>query len=112
MNTKLWNDILEYHCDRTHLQYGIDAIIRASMVVVNKEIWKAYLDVREAVIQKEVKKKSKREVQEEQNFQKRQLSAQEQKKELVGAEFAKKWESLPPNLKVLLAGNAKGYAKR
>ena len=75
MNVKLWNDILEYHCDRTHSQYGIVAIIQASMMVVNKEIWKAYLDVREAAIQKEVKKKRKREVQEEKNFQKRQLRA-------------------------------------
>ena len=57
MNVKLWNDIKDYHCDRTHSQYGMVAIIRASMVAVNKEIWRAYLDVREAVIQKEVKKK-------------------------------------------------------
>ena len=40
VNVSLWKDILEPLCDRTHSQYGIVAIIRASMVFVNKEIAK------------------------------------------------------------------------
>ena len=44
MNTILWKDILENFCNRTHSQYGIVAIVRATMVTVNKEIWKAFLD--------------------------------------------------------------------
>ena len=68
------------------------------MVAVYKEIWKAYLDVRAAVIQREVHKERKREVFEEISFQKRQLSAREQTKELVREEFTKKRESLPPNV--------------
>ena len=99
MNVKIWKDILEHHCDRTHSQYGIIAIIRASMVVVNKEIWKAFLDVRTKYIQKEANKKRKREISEELSFFKKQLSAREQTKILVGEEFARKWESLPPDVK-------------
>ena len=43
MNRDLWVLIAVPLCDRTHSQFGIVAIIRALMVVVNKEIWKAFL---------------------------------------------------------------------
>ena len=45
MNVSLWEDVLEQFCDRTHSQYAIVAIIRAVMTIVNKEIWKAFLEV-------------------------------------------------------------------
>ena len=44
MNIHLWKDILEHHCDRTHSQYGIVAIVRAAMIIVNKQIWKALME--------------------------------------------------------------------
>ena len=44
MNRDLWVKIAELPCDRTHSQFGILAIVSALMVVVNKEIWKAFLD--------------------------------------------------------------------
>ena len=50
MNVILWKDILEPLCERTHSQYGIVAIVRASMAYVNKEIWKAFLEKRAFII--------------------------------------------------------------
>ena len=44
MNHNLWINIVDPLCDRTHSQFGIVAIIQALMVVVNKEIWKAFLE--------------------------------------------------------------------
>ena len=40
----MWKDILEQFCDRTHSQYGMVAISQACMVIVNKKIWKAFLE--------------------------------------------------------------------
>jgi len=57
MNVKLWRDILENICDRTHSQYGMVAIIRAVMIILNKEIWKAFLECRFKVIEKSRQKK-------------------------------------------------------
>jgi len=59
MNVLLWKDILEPLCERTHSQYGIVAINRASMVFVNKEVWNVFLDKRAAVIKKDDKKKKR-----------------------------------------------------
>ena len=58
VNVILWKDILEPLCDTTHSQYGIVAIIRASTVFVNKEVWKASLE-RRAVIKKQQSGKRK-----------------------------------------------------
>ena len=46
--TKRWNANVNKNamCDRTHSQYGSVAIIRASIVFVNKEVWKTYLEKR------------------------------------------------------------------
>ena len=47
MNNILYNEILSKLCERTHSQFGIVAMTRAAtaMVIVNKEIWKAFLGV-------------------------------------------------------------------
>ena len=107
MNVTLWNDILEQFCDRTHSQYGMVAIIRACMVIVNKEIWKAFLEFRSKFLAKESLKRKNRELQEEANFKKRQMSTREQCIDMIGEEFTKKWEALPSNVKTLLAGMPK-----
>ena len=36
MNVSLWKDILDMFCDKTHSQFGMVAIIRAEMIIVNK----------------------------------------------------------------------------
>ena len=107
MNVSLWKDILEQFCDRTHSQYGIVAIIRACMIVVNKEIWKAFLEFRSVTIHKESAKRKNRELQAEAELKKKQLSTREQCIGLIGEEFTKKWEALPSDIKVFLAGASK-----
>ena len=63
MNRDLWGKkIAEPICDRTHSQFGIVAIIRALMEVINKEIWKAFLDYRSSVLKRDAGKQKKREV--------------------------------------------------
>ena len=61
MNCDLWVVVAEPFCDRTHSQYGIVTIIRALMVVVNKEIWKAFLDYRLSILKKDAGKRKKKE---------------------------------------------------
>ena len=90
MNVILWKDILEPLCERTHSQYGIVAIIRASMVYVNKEIWKAFLEKRAAVIRKDNQKRRDREASAESTLKKKQQTAREQCVGLIGEEFTKK----------------------
>ena len=107
MNVSLWKDILEQFCDRTHSQYGIVAIIRACMIVVNKEIWKAFLEFRSVTIHKESGKRKNRELQAEAELKKKQLSTREQCIGLIGEEFTKKWEALPSDIKIFLAGASK-----
>ena len=107
MNIILWKDILEPLCERTHSQFGIVAIVRASMVYVNKEIWKAFLEKRAFVIRKDNQKIKDREASAESNLKKKQQTAREQCVGLIGEEFTKKWESFPPELKVFLAGSSK-----
>ena len=70
MNVILWKDILEPLCERTHSQYGIVTINRASMVFVNKEVWKAFLEKRAAVIKKDDKKRKDREESADSNLKK------------------------------------------
>ena len=67
MNVSLWENILEGFCDRTHSQLGIVAIIRAAMVIVNKEIWKAFLEVRATHVQKQAVKRKNKELKQKQN---------------------------------------------
>ena len=49
MNVILWRDMLEPLCERAHSQHGIVAINRASMVVVNKEVYKVYPEKRDII---------------------------------------------------------------
>ena len=56
---------MEQFCDRTHSQYGIVAIIRVCMIVVNKEIWKVFLEFRSATLHKESAKHKNNEIQAE-----------------------------------------------
>jgi len=113
MNVKLWRDILENICDRTHSQYGMVAIIRAVMIIVNKEIWKAFLECRFKVINKESAKRKNREVQADEDLKKKQKSARDQCIGLIGEEFTRKWEAVPTDLKIFLAGMSKeDFAKQ
>ena len=91
MNVYLWKDILEQFCDRTHSQFGIVAIIRATMINVNKEIWKNFLEKRTGIVHKESAKCKNREMQAEANLKKKQMSARDQCVELIEGEFSKKW---------------------
>ena len=104
MNVNLWKDILEQFCDRTHSQFGIVAIIRATMINVNKEIWKNFLEKRTGIVHKESAKRKNREMQAEANLKKKQMSARDQCVELIEGEFSKRWESLPSDAKIFLAG--------
>ena len=45
MNATLWNDNIKPRTKQQHLQFGIEAISRAAKVVVNKETWRAFLEV-------------------------------------------------------------------
>ena len=63
MNVTVWKDILENFCDRTHSQFGIVAIIRAVMIIVNKEIWKSFLEFRTTIQNKDKAKRKNREQQ-------------------------------------------------
>ena len=74
MNVTVWKDILEDFCDRTHSQYRIVAIVRAIMIVVNKQIWKSFLDFRSTVINKEKGKRKNRELQAEAGLKKNSLA--------------------------------------
>ena len=56
MNRDLWVKIAEPLCDRTHSQFGIVAIVSALMVVMNKEIWKAFLDYRLSILKRDAGK--------------------------------------------------------
>ena len=89
MNRDLWVIIAEPLCDRTHSQFGIVAIIRALMVVVNKEIWKAFLDYRLSILKRDAGKRKKREISTETELKKKQMSAREQCIEIIGEEFTK-----------------------
>ena len=79
------------------------------MIVVNKEIWKSFLDFRSTVINKEKGKQKNRELQAEAGLKKKQLSTREQVVGLIGEEFTKKWEVLLTDMKVILAGISNGY---
>ena len=71
MNVSLWETILEQFCDRMHSQYGIVAIIRAVMIVVNNEIWKAFLEVCSTHVHKQAVKCKNRELQAEADLKKK-----------------------------------------
>jgi hypothetical protein len=107
MNRDVWVVVAEPFCDRTHSQYGIVAIVRALMVVVNKEIWKAFLDSRLAIFKKDAGKRKKKETDADNVLKKKQMTAREQCIEIIGEEFTKKWEALPPELKKVMAGITK-----
>ena len=77
MNVTVWKDILENFCDRTHSQFGIVAIIRAVMIIVNKEIWKSFLEFRTTIQNKDKAKRKNRELQAEAELKKKQLSTRD-----------------------------------
>ena len=83
------------------------------MIIVNKEIWKSFLEFRTIIQNKDKAKHKNRELQAEVELKKKQLSTRDQCINMIGEEFTKKWESLPPNMKVLLAGMSKDdFAKQ
>ena len=93
--------------------FGIVAVIRAAMVIVNKEIWKAFLEVRATHVQKQAVKRKNRELKAEAELKKKQMSARDQCIDLIGEEFSKKWEALPSDMKVFFAGLSKeDFAKQ
>jgi len=109
MNVSLWEESF----DRTHSQFGIVAIIKEAMVIVNKEIWKAFLEVRTTHVQKQAAKRKNRELQAEVEFKNKQMSASDQCVGLIGEEFSKKWEDLPSDIKLFFAGLSKeDFAKQ
>ena len=77
------------------------------MIIVNKEIWKSFLEFRTTTQNKDKAKRKNRELQAEAELKKKQLSTRDQFINMIGEEFTKKWESLPPNMKVLLEGMSK-----
>ena len=52
-------------------------------------------------------KEKYRKIQTEVEFKKKQLRTREQYVDMIGGEFTKKWESLPLEMKILLAGLSK-----
>ena len=77
------------------------------MVLVNKEMWKAFLDYRLSILKKATGKRKKREISADSELKKKQMSARDQSIEIIGEEFTKKWEALPPDLKMVMAGITK-----
>ena len=53
MNYDLLTNIFEQLCNSKHSQFGIVAIIRAILFVVNKEVWKTFLKLRLMVLKKD-----------------------------------------------------------
>ena len=104
MNVQLWKDILGNFCDRTHSQHGMLAIVRAAMIVINKEIWRAFLEQHKEIFRREENKRKQQEIHVENILKKKQLSAREQCVEIIGEEFSKKWETIPKEMKMFLAG--------
>ena len=111
MNVILWKEILENFCDRTHSQYGIVAIVRAAMVTVNKEIWKAFFEKRAFHLEKESSKRKRKEMEQDIVLKQKQLSAKDQCINLIEQEFSKKWKALPSNVKTMFVGASKEDTK-
>ena len=80
-------DILEHFCNRTQSQYGMVAIISANMVLVKREIWKAFLEFRSNFFAQESTKSKNSELQEEVNLKKKQLSTKDFKVLLAACWF-------------------------
>ena len=93
MNTILCKNILEWLCERTHSQYGIVAINRASKVVVNKQNLGNLFRQESCYHQKDKKEEKIKEGSADANLQKKQQPAREQCIGLLGEDFAKKWAS-------------------
>ena len=60
------------------------------MVVVNKEIWKTFLDSRLSILKKDAGKRKKKETDADNVLKKKQMTAREQCIEMIGEEFTKK----------------------
>ena len=65
------------------------AIVRTLLVVVNKEIWKAFLDYRSSILKRDAGKRKKREMSADSELKKKQMSAREQCIKIIGEEFIK-----------------------
>ena len=53
MNNDLLTNVFEQLSNSKHSQFGIVAIIRAILFVVNKEIWKTFLKFRLMVLKRD-----------------------------------------------------------
>ena len=102
MNNTLYNKILSKFCERTHSQYGIVAMTRAAMVIVNKEIWKAFLEARGNILKRVDVNRKRKETEQDTALKEKQLSAAIQIKCLVNAEFIETWNSIPKEVQLAL----------
>ena len=80
MNNTVWNVILSNLCKRTHSQFGIVALARAAMVIVNKEIWRAFLEVQGNIIKKIDQNRKRKEIERDKALQENKLVQQTKSK--------------------------------
>ena len=102
MNNILYNKILSKFCERTHSQYGIVAMTRAAMVIVNKEIWKVFLEAWSNILKRVDGNQKQKETEQDTALKEKQLSAAIQIKGLVNAEFIETWNSIPKEVQLAL----------
>ena len=102
MNNTLWNEILSNLCEQTHSQFGIFALARAAMVIVNKEIWRVFLEVWGNILKKIDQNRKWKEIEQAKALQEKQVSAVDQVKGLVNTKFLATWNKLPKEVQLAL----------
>ena len=80
------------------------AIIRASMVFVNKEVWKTFLERRAVIRKRESGKRKNKENLAAASLKKKQLTVRDQCIELIEEEFTKKMGITSSGSQTLFAG--------
>ena len=75
MNKTLYKEILSRFYERTHSQFGIVALARAAMVIVYKEIWRAFLEVRNNILKRIDVKRKLKETKQDTVLKEKQVSA-------------------------------------
>ena len=107
--TKCWNANVNKNamCDSTHSQYGSVAIIRASIVFVNKEVWKTYLEKRAVSEKGKAAKEKTRKIQLMQALKRDSLWRDTNALNFL-EKNSWKWELLPPYLNFFFVGDFKG----
>jgi hypothetical protein len=75
---------------------------RAAMVIVNKEIWKAFLEARGNILKRVDVNRKRKETEQDTALKEKQLSAAIQIKGLVNAEFIETWNSIPKEVQLAL----------